>query len=213
MHKSQKRNTRRVYRNESKQPSPNRRPGIGNDSIYTASAVSPSANHQDKTSSSFTIDRIAKPVPNAAQTLEDHQFEDPESQQQYLDCITQVWHRAEIRLSARQLENYSSGDHRSAVWQQFNILRLFFKAKMMKSLTMKTKMRKMAIHAFRTHQRPPSSQMIFLEQFLTVQLSTGRLKCASILGYVFVHVQSFPVHGGKTITSLFILIMNTRGVS
>jgi hypothetical protein len=38
--------------------------GIGNDSIYAASAVSPNANHQDKTSSLFTIDRIAKPVPN-----------------------------------------------------------------------------------------------------------------------------------------------------
>ncbi len=44
-------------------------PGIGNDSFYAASAVSPNANHQDKTSSLFTIDRIAKPLPNAAQTL------------------------------------------------------------------------------------------------------------------------------------------------
>ncbi len=42
-------------------------------------------------------------------------------------------------------------------WQQFNILRLFFKTKMMKSLTMNPQMRKMSIHAFRTLQRPPSS--------------------------------------------------------
>jgi hypothetical protein len=98
-------------------------------------------------------------------------------------------------------------------WQQFNILRLFFTAKMMKSLTMKAKMRKMTIHAFRTLQRPPSSQKIFLERFPTVQLSTGHLKCGLILGYVYVHVESIPVHGGKTITSLFILIMNARGVS
>jgi hypothetical protein len=75
-------------------------PGIGNDSFYAASVVSPNPNHQDKTSSLFTIDRIAKPLPNAAQTLEDQQFEDPESQQEYLDCIAQVWHR-EIRLLAR----------------------------------------------------------------------------------------------------------------
>jgi hypothetical protein len=34
---------------------------------------------------------------------------------------------------------------------------------MMKSLTLKVKMRKMTIHAFRTLQRPPSSQKIFLE--------------------------------------------------
>jgi hypothetical protein len=45
-------------------------PGIGNDSYYAAYAVSPNANHQDKTSSLFAIDRIAKPLPNAAQTLE-----------------------------------------------------------------------------------------------------------------------------------------------
>jgi hypothetical protein len=49
-------------------------PGLGNDSFYAASAVSPNANHQDETSSLFTIDRIAKPPPNAAQTLEDPHF-------------------------------------------------------------------------------------------------------------------------------------------
>jgi hypothetical protein len=42
--------------------------GIGNDSFYAASAVSPNANHQDKTSSLVTIDCFAKPLPNAAQT-------------------------------------------------------------------------------------------------------------------------------------------------
>ncbi len=57
--------------------------------------------------------------------------------------------------------------------QQFDILRLFFKAKMMKSLTMKVKMRKMSYHTFRTLQRLPSSQKIFLEHFLTVQLYNG----------------------------------------
>jgi hypothetical protein len=89
-------------------------PGIGNDSFHEASAVSPNANHQDKTSSLFTIDIIAKPLPNAAQTLEDQQFEDPESQQQYLDCITKVWHQ-EICLSARRLEDYSGEAHLCAV--------------------------------------------------------------------------------------------------
>jgi hypothetical protein len=68
----------------------------------------------------------------------------------------------------------------------------------------------MTIHAFRTLQRPPSSQKIFLERFLTVQLSTGCLKCAMILGFVFVHVQSIPVHGGMTRTSIFIMIMDAR---
>ncbi len=60
----------------------------------------------------FTIDHIAKPVPNAAQTLEDEEF--PESQLKYLDCITQVWHR-EICLLARRLEDYSKKAHLSTV--------------------------------------------------------------------------------------------------
>ncbi len=88
--------------------------GIGNDSFYAASAVSPNAKHQDKTSSLLTIERIAEPLPNAAQTLEDPHVEDPESQQQYLDCLTQVWHR-EIRLFSRQLKDYSSEAHLSTV--------------------------------------------------------------------------------------------------
>ncbi len=62
----------------------------------------------------FTIDRVAKPLPNAAQTSEDPHVEDPESQQQYLDCLTQVWHR-EISLFARRLEDYSIEAHLSAV--------------------------------------------------------------------------------------------------
>ena len=75
-------------------------PGIGNDSYYAASAVSPNANHQDKTSSLFIIDPISKPLPNAAQTLEDTDFEEPESQQPYLDCLTWHWHK-HVRLHAR----------------------------------------------------------------------------------------------------------------
>jgi hypothetical protein len=68
-------------------------PGIENDSFCAASAVSPNANHQDKASSLFTIDRVAKPLPNAAQTLDDPHFEVPESQQPFFDCMTQVWHQ------------------------------------------------------------------------------------------------------------------------
>jgi hypothetical protein len=68
-------------------------PGIGNDSYYTAFAVSPNANHQDKTSSLFIIDRVVEPLPNAAQTLEDPHVEEPESQQPFFDCITQIWHK------------------------------------------------------------------------------------------------------------------------
>jgi hypothetical protein len=67
-------------------------PGIGNDSYYAASAVSPNANHQIPRVPLFTVDRIAKPEPNAAQTLEDQQFEDAESQGLFLDCLKLVWH-------------------------------------------------------------------------------------------------------------------------
>jgi hypothetical protein len=45
--------------------------GIENDIYYTASAVSPNANHQVQRVPLFTIDHIAKQVPNAAQTLQD----------------------------------------------------------------------------------------------------------------------------------------------
>jgi hypothetical protein len=41
-------------------------PEIGNDYYYAVSAVSPNAHHQDTEASLFTIDRVAKPLPNAA---------------------------------------------------------------------------------------------------------------------------------------------------
>ncbi len=44
----------------------------------------------------------------------------------------------------------------SLLWQQFNILRLFFRTKIMKSLTMNPQMMMMSIHAFRTlHYKDP----------------------------------------------------------
>ncbi len=67
--------------------------GVGNDIYYKASAVSSNSTHQVQRVPLFTVDRIAKPVPNAAQTLEDQQFEDPESQKLFLQCLTPVWHR------------------------------------------------------------------------------------------------------------------------
>ncbi len=43
--------------------------GIGNDINYAAYAVSPNANHQVQRVPLFTVDDIAEPVPNVAQTL------------------------------------------------------------------------------------------------------------------------------------------------
>jgi hypothetical protein len=87
---------------------------IGNDIYYAASAVSPNANHQVPRIPLFTVDRNAKPEPNAVQTLENQQFEDPESQKLFLQCLTPIWHR-DIRVFARQLEEYSDEAHLSAV--------------------------------------------------------------------------------------------------
>jgi hypothetical protein len=89
-------------------------PEIGNDYYNAASADSPNAHHQDKKYSLFSIDHVAKPVPNAAQTLEDQHDDDQESQQPLFDCLTQVWHQC-IGCYARQLEEYSIEAHLSAV--------------------------------------------------------------------------------------------------
>jgi hypothetical protein len=89
-------------------------PGIGNDSYYAASAISPNANHQVPRVPVFTVDRTAKPESNSAQTLEDQQFEDPESQELFLQCLTPIWHR-DICAFARQSEEYSNEAHLSAV--------------------------------------------------------------------------------------------------
>jgi hypothetical protein len=88
--------------------------GIGNDIYYAASAVSPNSNHQVQRVPLVTVDRTAKPVPNAAQTFEDQQYEDPESQKLFLQCLTPVWHR-DICVFARQLEEYSNKAHLSTV--------------------------------------------------------------------------------------------------
>jgi hypothetical protein len=88
--------------------------GIGNDIYYAASVVSPNSNHQVQSVPLFTVDHTVEPVPNAAQTLEDQQFEDPESQKIFLQCLTPVWHR-DICVFSRQSEEYSDGAHLSTV--------------------------------------------------------------------------------------------------
>jgi hypothetical protein len=127
-------------------------PVIWNDSYYAASRVSPNAHHQDKKSSLFTIDRIAKPLPSAAQTLKDPHFEEPESQHPffllyYTGTNIYVFLLGNLKSIAMKLIY-------PLLWQQFNILRLFFRTKM-KSLTKNPQMMMMSIHAFRTLQKTP----------------------------------------------------------
>ncbi len=84
---AQRTSPRRGTEMNSSDPLQTEESGIGNDIYYAASAVSPNANHQVPRVLLFTVDRTAKPVPNAAQTLEDQQFEDPESQELFLECL------------------------------------------------------------------------------------------------------------------------------
>jgi hypothetical protein len=76
-------------------------------------------------------------------------------------------------------------------WQQFNILRLFFKAKMMKALTMKAKIRKMTIHAFRTLQMLEECDPVVLVLVLTL-VPVGR--------------PSAEAHGSKKLVLLAFLL-------
>ncbi len=89
-------------------------PEIGIDYYFAASAVSPNTHYQDTRASLFNIDHAAKPLPNAAQTQEDQYCEEPESQQLFFDCLTQVQHRDVCHIE-RRLEEYSNEAHLSPV--------------------------------------------------------------------------------------------------
>jgi hypothetical protein len=180
---------------------------IGNDYYNAASAVSPNAHHQDKKSSLFTIDRVAKPLPNAAQTLEDQHFEEPESHQLYLDCLTQVWHR-ETRLFARRLEEYSDEAHLSTVMAAIQ-----YSEKIHDTDEFSPDFEGKDDDRFSLLQNPTKTPIIS-KDFLTALPHCPIIHWASQMfnnpKLFFVHTQSNPVHGGKTIRSLFMMIMNAR---
>jgi hypothetical protein len=90
---AQRTSPRRGTEMNSSNPLQTEESGIEDDIYYAASAFSPNANHQVQRVPLFTVDRTAEPVLNAAQTLEDQQFEDPESKQLFLQCLSPVWHR------------------------------------------------------------------------------------------------------------------------
>jgi hypothetical protein len=99
----------------------------------------------------FTVDSTAIPVPNAAQTLEDQQFEDPESQELFLQCLTTVWHR-DIHVFARRLEEYSDEAHLSTVKAAIKYYEKIHDTDQF-PLTLKAKMM-IVFPSFRTLQRP-----------------------------------------------------------
>jgi hypothetical protein len=140
----------------------------------------------------FTLDHIAKPLANAAQTLEDQHFEEPESQKPFFDCLTQVWHQ-HIRLYAMQLEEYSNEAHLSAVMEAIQ-----YSEKIHDTDEFSHDIEGKNDDIFSFLQYPTKVPIIlkdFLEHILTVHLSTGHLKSSITINFAFVHVQSIPVHG------------------
>jgi hypothetical protein len=85
-----------------------------NDIYYAASTVSPNTNHQVQRVTLFTDDCTAEPATNAAQRLEDQEFEDPDSQELFLQFLTLDWHR-DICVFKMQKEEYSDKALLSAV--------------------------------------------------------------------------------------------------
>jgi hypothetical protein len=166
-------------------------PEIGNDYYNAASAVSPKAHHQDKKFSPLTA------LPNHYLMLHRHWRIKILRNRRTNNHFLIVLHRFGTNIYFFMLGNWKSIVMKLIyllLWQQFSILSLFM-IQMNFPLTL-TKMM-IVFPSFRTLQRPPSSQKIFLERFLTVQLSTGRLKCATTLNFVFVHVQFIPDRGAK----------------
>ncbi len=66
---------------------------VGNDIYYATCAVSPNVNHRVQNVAMLTVDPTDKPATNAAQRLEDQEFEDPDNQELFLQCLTPIWHR------------------------------------------------------------------------------------------------------------------------
>jgi hypothetical protein len=139
--------------------------------------------------------------------MEDQQLEGPESQQQFIQCLTPIWHR-DIHVFARQYKEYSDEANLSVVKAAIQ----YSETLLQNQDDFPPDFEPSDEEDDYSHLQNPSKTPIILKDFLrvTVQLSTGHLKCAMILGFVFVHVQSIPVHGEITRTSLFIMIMHAR---
>ncbi len=172
-------------------------PGIGNDSsYYAASAVSPNANHQVPRLPLFTVERIAEPEPNAAQTLEDQQFEDPESQEPFLDCLTPVWHR-DMRVFARELKEYSNEAHLLAVKAAIQYSENLHQRQDDEVPHNEDEDEK---HDYSRLQNPTKTPIIskdFLRALPLCPIIYWASQSATTLNFVFVHVQVIPDHGGK----------------
>ncbi len=129
-------------------------------------------------------------------TLEDQHFEEADSQQPFLDCLTWHWNK-HVPLHARQLEEYSNEAHLSAVISPIQYSESLLQKQDDDVTDYDPSDDDDEYSRLQNPTKAPIISKVFLEHFLTVQSSTGHLKCTMILNFVFVHVQIHPNHGGK----------------
>jgi hypothetical protein len=187
-------------------------PDIANDYYYAAFAVSPNAHHQYTEAPLFSIDCIAKSLPNAAQALEDQHCEEQESQQPYLDCLTQAWHR-EIRLFATRLEEYSNEAHLSAVMAAIQYSETLPDTNPQNQDDFSPDFEGKDDDSYSALQNSTKA-LIISKGFLRALPHCPIIHWASQmnLGYVFVHVQFIPNHGGENMRYQFMMIMDAGEV-
>ncbi len=141
---------------KSSNPLQSKEPGIGNDIYYAAPAVSPNANHQVQR----LFCSLLTALPNQYLMLHRHWRINNLRIQRANNNLFNVLHpfgTETYMFLLNNSKNIAMKPIYSLKRQQFNILRLFFRTKMIFPLTLNPQMRKMSIHAFRTLQRSPLS--------------------------------------------------------
>ncbi len=155
-------------------------------------------------SSSFVpIDRVAKPLPNAAQTLEDQHCEEPESQQPCFDCLTQALHR-QIRLYPRRLEAYSNEAHLSTVMAAIQYSEFLPDTNLQNKEDFSPYFEGKDDDSYLllwNHTKAPIISKYFLRAFLRAlpycPIIHWESQTCNNPKFVFVHVQFIPNYGGK----------------
>jgi hypothetical protein len=127
--------------------------------------------------------------------LKDQDFEDPESQQPYLDCLTWHWHK-HVHLHARQLEEYSAEAHFSAVMAAIQ-----YSETLLQNQDDEVPDYELSDDDDEySHLQNPTKVPIISKDFLRALPHCPIIHCASQMrnvNFAFVHVQLLPNHGGK----------------
>jgi hypothetical protein len=160
----------------------------------------------------FTIDCIAEPLLNDAPTLEDQHVEELEIQQQFLDCLTPFWHR-DTRLYARRLGEYSDEANLSAVKAEIE-----YSDTLLQNQDDEGPDYEPSDDDEYSCLQNPTKAPIILKDFLT------KFPCCPIIHWASQTCNDpklcfcpfsihFSVHGGTTIRSLFMMIMDARQIT